>query len=414
MQRLLYISHRVPYPPDKGERVRAFHEIMALSSVFDVTLLALCQEAFDAARLEPMEELCSAVLPLWARGKLGVLRGVWRIARGRSATECYFQPDSCSMRRVDRILQQRFDLAFGYCSSTLPLLLKANAESCAMDLVDVDSAKWRAYARRRHLPGHLLYSREAAAVARLERRALEQCRTVFTVSSAEADLLPPGPAKVVPVQNGVDTSHFRPTNTKPDSDSPALVFTGSMDYEPNVRAVCWFCRTVYPELRQRFPGLRFLIVGRHPVGAVQRLDKLEGVTVTGSVVDTAPYLHQAAVAVAPLDIARGIQNKVLEAAACGVPVVASPEALTGLDFSADQHVLSARSPDEWVEAAARLLTDPAYADRLTEQALRMVRNTYSWPSRMAALVQECVRLANPHQPTDENMSAGMPAGGGIA
>jgi len=263
-----------------------------------------------------------------------------------------------------------------------------------MDLVDVDSAKWAQYAQRAAFSTNLLYGREARVVGRLEREALRRCDAVVLVSRTECDLLAPGDERVVPVGNGVDTSYF--TVPRRRTEGPAtLVFTGTMDYRPNVEGVCWFAERVWPRLRQQVSELRFIIVGRDPTPAVRRLAERPGIEVTGTVPDVRPYLAEATVAVCPLRIARGVQNKVLEAMASALPVVATHEALVGLDVQPGREVLEANSPEQWLDALVGLIGDERTRQQIGRQARRCVEQRYTWEAQLAPLVSLCEELARP-------------------
>ncbi|HUT58376.1 MAG TPA: sugar transferase, partial [Phycisphaerae bacterium] len=269
MKRLLFIAHRVPYPPDKGDRVRAFHEISALAEHFSVTLATLAHSDADVAAASELGRWCEKVLTGRAAGRLGLARGAFSAAAGRSATEGFFRNKRLLRALVEEAGREPFDLVCGYSSSTLPYVLAVPARARVMDLIDVDSAKWDSYAQAARGLKRWLYAREARGVQALERMALERCAAVLLVSAAEARALVSPSGKVLAVGNGVDTEYFAPRERPPVA--PSLVFTGTMDYRPNVEGVCWFVREVWPELKRRVPNLVFTIVGRDPAAAVQRL-----------------------------------------------------------------------------------------------------------------------------------------------
>ncbi|NQU75145.1 MAG: TIGR03087 family PEP-CTERM/XrtA system glycosyltransferase, partial [Planctomycetes bacterium] len=307
------------------------------------------------------------------------------------ATQGYFHSP-----RLRRALHQTpgdgpFDLAIGYSSSTLDLLTAAPARARIMDLVDVDSAKWAGYAQSARPPKNWLYRMEADRVRRLERRAVHTCEAVLVVSEAEISAMEGPCEKIHAVGNGVDLDFFAPADP-PADDRPSLVFTGTMDYRPNAEGVCWFVKQVWPVLRKQLPTATFTIVGRDPTVAVRRLANVPGVYITGTVADVRPYLAAASVAVAPLLIARGIQNKVLEAMAIGRAVVASPAALEGLDVRPGSDVLAAETPQQWQQCLTQLLTDAARRKALGLAARQLVERLYSWPARMSALIDLCRQL----------------------
>ena len=399
LNRLLFIAHRVPYPPDKGERVRAFHEIRALAERYRVTLAAPTRSRQEADAAGAMQEFCEAVITAPAGRIAGLARGAVRLLAGGCVTEGYFYSRHLVRRLAAEARREPFDLVMGYCSSTLPYVLAIPAAARLMDLVDVDSAKWSAYADRARWPRRWLYTREAAGVGRLERQSAERCDAVLLVSDAEADLLrrAVGAAfalRVRGLSNGVDTDTFRPGAVEPADLGPAgVVFTGQMDYRPNVDGVCWFVEEIWPALHREHPAATLTIVGRDPAPAVRRLAASPGVAVTGTVPDVRPYLAGAAAAVCPLRIARGIQNKVLEAMAMALPVVASPEALEGLDVSVGTDILRAGDPAQWRESLGSLLADGPRRRSIGDAARRRVETDYTWPARLAPLVSLCEQLA---------------------
>jgi sugar transferase (PEP-CTERM/EpsH1 system associated) len=392
MKRLLFIAHRMPYPPDKGERLRAFHEITALAEHFSITLAALAHSDGDVAAASELGRWGEKVLTGRAGGRMGLVRGALSVAAGWSATEGYFRNNRLLRALAEEAGRQPFDIVFGYSSSTLPYVLAVPAKARVMDLIDVDSAKWDSYAQAARGPKRWLYAREARGVRALERMALERCDAVFVVSKAEAESLGAAGDKVMAVGNGVDTEYFAPSDDAA-GEAPSLVFTGTMDYRPNIDGVCWFVREVWPALKEHVPELTFAVVGRDPPLEVRRLAQVPGVSVTGTVPDVRPYLAEATAAVVPLRIARGIQNKVLEAMAMGRAVVASSGALEGLEIAAGTEALQADAPEEWTRSILGLLRDESRCRAMERAARARVVADYSWSARMAPLVALCRRLA---------------------
>ena len=393
MKRLLLIVHRMPYPPNKGERVRAFHELKALSKDFRITLatLAHCKEDADAAGA--IRQWCENVIVARTGPKRGFVRSLCAMLRGKSATQGYFHSPRLEKQLRKETRRKKFHLAMGYSSSTLPYLLHVPVPYRIMDLVDVDSAKWFSYANDAPWPKSWLYQREGNAVCKLEQDVIVHCQAVFLVSRAESRLLGHYPNKVGALGNGVDTDFFVPRK-KNRTDQPSLVFTGTMDYRPNIEGVCWFVKEVWPELKSRITELTFHIVGRNPTREVRRLADAPGVQVTGSVPDVRPYLVEASIAVCPLQMARGVQNKVLEAMAMGRAVIASESSLEGLDVEIGKEVLQADSPQEWINATKQLLTDNDLRENMALQARNCVETRYNWSARMAPLVDLCHKLCD--------------------
>ncbi len=340
-----------------------------------------------------------------------MIRSGISLLTGGSVTEGYFYSRRLREMIVSEARRESFDLVMCYSSSTLPYGLAVPAPVRIIDLVDVDSAKWSSYANSVGWPRSWLYHREAAAVCRMERLAVERCDAALLVSQAEVAAMGLGDDKIKVVTNGVDVDFFRPDVVAPADLGPAsLVFTGTMDYRPNVEGVCWFVREVWPELKRRMPELTFTIVGRNPARPVRRLAKTPGVNVTGSVPDVRPYLAAAGVAICPLQMARGVQNKVLEAMAMGKAVVVSPAALEGLEAEVGVDLLKADTPDEWRERILQLVSDDVFRDRLGHTARQTVERKYRWSVQMQPLVSLCRSLVPDSSASDETDEAARDVG----
>ena len=373
MRDLLFLSHRVPYPPEKGEKIRAWHIFERLARTHRMHLGCFIDDPLDQPHLPYLRSRCAdlACFPLDRRWQK--LKALARLRPGQPLSLGYFR-DARLQRWTNEKLAAGIDRVFVYCSAMAPYVIGAAGAHRVLDMVDIDSEKWAEYATRSAWPARWVWAREARTLLAVERGAAQQFeRTVF-VSQAECrrfeTLAPEARGRVGWVDNGVDLARFSPAHgfASPfPAGGPDLVFTGTMDYWPNADAVAWFAREVLPLLQRDRPGLRFWIVGANPAPEVERLARLPGVRVTGRVADPRPYLAHAAAAVVPLRIARGIQNKVLEAMAMARPVVASPQAFEGVraqpgrdllvaEGAADtarvvEDVLQGRHPD--IGAAAR-------------------------------------------------------------
>ena len=409
MKRLLFIVHRMPYPPNKGERVRAFHELKALSREFRITLATLAHSKEDADAAGAVRQWCENVLVARTGSRRGFVRSLFAMVRGKSATQGYFHSPHLEKLLRKETRRKSFHLAMGYSSSMFPYLRNVPVPYRIMDLVDVDSAKWFSYANDASWPKKWLYQREGKAVCRLEQDVIAHCNAVFLVSDEESRLLGHFPDKVIALGNGVDTDYFAPRK-KYRTENPSLVFTGTMDYRPNIEGVCWFVDEVWPQLKRRIPELTFHIVGRNPTRQVRRLVNAPGVQVTGSVPDVRPYLAEASIAVCPLRMARGVQNKVLEAMAMGRAVVASESALEGLEVDVGNEVLQADSPEQWIHTTIQLLTDNTLREEVARKARKCVETRYNWTARMTPLVDLCHQLTDGETESQRSEAAAQEKG----
>jgi sugar transferase (PEP-CTERM/EpsH1 system associated) len=377
--RVLYVVHRLPYPPDKGDRIRAFQILRWLSRKAEVDLACLADEPVEAGTMEELGRYAArvAVVPLGGWGRW--VRVLGSLLCGRTATQGAFASPGLAALLEEWGRETTYHACLASASSVAPYLrLPAlRATPAVVDLVDVDSQKWFDYTSASWPPRSWLYGLEGHRLRRLEQEILSWAQGVVLSSAAEAALFrgfAVGGA-VHAVGNGVDLDYFQPG---PEVAEPRCVFVGALDYRPNVDGVCWFCQEVWPLVIRRRPEARLALVGRRPAAAVRRLASLPGVELVGQVPDVRPYLRQAAVAVVPLRIARGVQNKVLEALAAGRATVASPGALAGVPAVPGEHLLAASSPDDWVDSLERLVREPDLRRELGTAGRRYVEARHRW------------------------------------
>ena len=385
---LLFLTQRIPYPADKGEKIRYLPILRHLLQSHRVHLGCLVDDPRDLPHVPTVRAMVAdahfATLNP-RRAKIACLRG---LLTGEALSVTYFR-DAGLAAWVDRVLREVRPKVVFVCSSNMaPYVLDHPFRPAVriIDLCDVDSEKWRAYAAAGRGPMGWVHRREWRLTAALERRIAAECDWSTFVSRMEAALftrlVPEAAAKVRAISNGVDHGFFDPASDRPnpfETPGPNIVFTGTMDYPPNIDAAGWFAREVLPVIRRSRPDAVFTVVGSKPAAEVMALAAPGQVVVTGRVADVRPYLAHADVVVAPMRIARGIQNKVLEAMAMARPVVVTPQALEGIDATPGQEVLlSADTPQDFSSACLQALASPG----LGEAARRRVIADYDWPQRL--------------------------------
>lgn len=390
MATVLYLAHRLPYPPDKGDKVRTHHILRQLAAQHRVVLATFVDDPADLQGREQLSRWCDQLFavrlrPLWAK-----LRALTGLLRGTALTLAYYR-DRRMQAWVDQLRQSGSIDAVVVSSSSMAPYAAGFKVPVVMDFIDVDSAKWTAYAGQSAWPACWIYAREGRLLSRFEQQMAARASQVFFVTQRELDLfqsLPETPVTPADVLgNGVDTDYFAPDAARAtpfDAGELPLVFTGTMNYRPNIDAVCWFARDVLPQLRQRWPALRLSIVGRHPASEVRALAGA-GVRVTGAVDDVRPWLQHAAVVVAPIRIVRGLQNKILEAMAMGRPVVAARACADSLDVEPGTHLVVATEAAEYLQEVTALLSDPARCKQLGDAARVKMQVHYPWQAQLAPL-----------------------------
>lgn len=383
---ILFLGHRVPYPPDRGDKIRGFHILKFLAARKRVHLIAFADDTRDMKRKDGLAKMTGARSIIW-RAKSRATAAVQAIVSRKPVSLTAF--DNASLREaVDRMLASHaIDTIYVFSSQMAQYLPARPRQKVIMDFVDMDSAKFASYAKESRGPMGWLMGREARLLLQHERAVAHRADASLFVSEAEAQLFrdKTGAERVHAVENGIDTEFFDPAAQfkRIDTTDALIVFTGQMDYRPNVEAVTWFVETILPHIHVRHPKAHFAIVGRGPTDAVKALAKQTGVIVTGEVADVRGWIAAASVVVAPLKLARGVQNKVLEAMAMARPVVASTAAAEGIDHGGTIRVGS--TVGEIAEAVIALLDDPTAAAQIGQAARAQVQGRYSWEARLAPL-----------------------------
>lgn len=365
MQNLLLLVHRIPFPPNKGDKIRSYHLLKHLVQHYRVHLGTFVDDEDDWQHVPKICDMCASshfarLNPLGAR-----VRSLKALFANRTLSLDYYR--DAGLHNWVRGLMQKEKVARILIYSS-PMAQYAEEFPLARrvgDFVDVDSDKWRQYAEKKSWPMSWLYAHEARQLLRYERKIANAFDATLFVSQPEADLFrglaPESAEKIGFFNNGVDTEYFSPVHHY-ESPYPAnkrvIVFAGAMDYWPNIDAVQWFAREVLPSIQAKHPDTMFYIVGARPTPEVKQLEDLQGVQVTGTVPDIRPYVAHAALSVAPLRIARGIQNKVLEAMSMAKTIVVSEQALEGIHAIPGKELILAKDAAQFATAVDLVLSSP--------------------------------------------------------
>ncbi len=394
---ILYVCHRFPFPPKRGGKIRPFNMIRHFTaSGHRVTVCSLARSDDEAREGEGIAPHCAHYEMAMVSNPVQTLRMVARLPTPVPSSMGYFySPDL--KQAIDRLLAtERFDLIFVHCSSVAQYVAHVRGIPKVLDFGDMDSQKWLEYANYKPFPLSLGYRLEGTKMEREERR-LAGCFDMCTATTrAEWETLKGYDVDVATdwFPNGVDAGFFKPDGEGYDVD--VLSFIGRMDYYPNQECMAEFCRETLPLIQKESPQARLLIVGADPSPAVRKLGELPGVTVTGSVPDVRPYVLRSCAMVAPLNIARGTQNKILEAMAMGVPVVTSVAGAGGVDAEDEAHFLVAKSPAEAARCALRLMGDAGERARLAESGRARMLSHHDWSAsmrRLDGIVAHCLDVA---------------------
>lgn len=385
---ILFVCHRFPFPPKRGGKIRPFNIIRHLSGRgHRVTVASLARNQAEAVEGEGLSEHCAEQHVEVIGDAAGWARMLLRLPTTVPSSMGYFYSPALAAR-IRRLLdEQSFDLIFVHCSSVAQYVEHVCDTPMILDFGDMDSQKWLDYRSFKPWPLSLGYWLEGRKLEREEKRLARKFTLSTCTTRAELNTLESFAAAPLTgwFPNGVDRSYFAPAER--DYEPNLVCFVGRMDYYPNQEAMLRFCREAWPLLQQARPELRLQIVGADPTPAIRALGELQNVEVTGSVPDVRPYVSRSALTIAPLAIARGTQNKILESMALGVPVVCSSRAAGGVDAVPGEHLLVADETTELVEAIIRVTSDPQLRVKLAEAGLARVRTHHDWQASLKRLDQ---------------------------
>ena len=391
--KILYVCHRFPFPPKRGGKIRPFNMIRHLHASHDVTVASLARSRAEAEEARGIARYCSRYEVALVSDPLQTARMIARLPTPVPSSFGYFHSPALA-RRIRHLLRTAgFDLVFVHCSSVARYVSKAANVAKILDFGDMDSQKWLDYARVRPFPVNLGYRLEGIKLVAEEKRLARAFDVCTATTRAEWNTLESYATGAATdwFPNGVDSDYFAPAGETYDPDT--ISFIGRMDYYPNQECMVGFCQDVFPLIRERRVGAKLVIVGADPSAEIRKLAEIPGVTVTGSVPDVRPHLKASAVMVAPLRIARGTQNKILEAMAAGVPVVTSTAAAGGVDAVAGTHLQVADTPADIANATLQMMSDPATRQRFATAGRARMLSHHAWDKSMQRLdriIERCV------------------------
>ncbi len=383
--KILFVCHRLPFPPKRGGKIRPFNIIRHLSERHSVTVCSLARSREEEEEGKGLSQHCERVFVGRVSNPVQAARMVARLPSRTPSSMGWFYSPSLSQRVRTLLRNERFDLIFVHCSSVAQYVETASATPRILDFGDMDSQKWLEYFRYRPMPMKYGYWLEGTKLESEERRLARDFGFCTATTRAEWETLDGyrTGADSDWFPNGVDSEFFAPNGA--DHDPDQICFVGRMDYYPNQECMTDFCQNVWPIVRAKRPSMKLAIVGADPSPAMRRLGELPNVTVTGSVPDVRPYVWRSVAMIAPLNIARGTQNKILEGMAMGVPVVTSSVAAGGVDAVPGEHFRVADRPDEVAEELVALAADPVRRDALGRAGRARMLSHHAWPSSMNRL-----------------------------
>ncbi|MEP2750777.1 MAG: TIGR03087 family PEP-CTERM/XrtA system glycosyltransferase [Parasphingorhabdus sp.] len=395
MGEILFLTHRVPWPPNRGDKIRSHHILRKLMEYTPVHLACFADDEKEAAEDSDIKASLAS-MKIVRRSKSNWRAGIEAIASGKPVSLTSFESSEIQDYVRSTLKSRSIDCIFVFSGQMAQFIPVEFSDRLVMDFADVDSAKFESYSDEGSGPMTWINRREGKLLRAFEKQVGSLADYSLFVSEAEAELFRQRSGldnyKVRAVGNGIDLDYYDPAKAKaiePPHEGPLIVFTGQMDYRPNVEAVSSFTKEAMPEILKQHPDAQFAIVGRAPTVDVAKLDGLNGTNVIGRVDDIRSWLKAVDVVVAPLRIARGIQNKVLEAMAMGKPVVASAAAAQGIEAVDGEHFCVADDAQHEARLVSDLLSDPKKAKALGDNASALIRSTYSWETQLANIADLC-------------------------
>lgn len=392
---ILFIAQRVPYPANKGEKIRSFNQIKFLAELgHHIHVISPIEGEYDIQYNNQLAQLnnisCShhSLSPKPFRLLKGLLKN-------EPLSVANFYSRGLQVK-IDKALKEKtFDAIICTSSAVAKYLFSSCVYSTLvtppkliMDYMDLDSDKWQQYAAKSRFPMKLVYQREAKLISKYEVKIQKFFDACFFIADAEVNLFKQTTGHVNNVHtlgNGMNTEEFYPATPPPNNPGPKFIFTGVMDYKPNVDAVVWFVEECWRGIIKHYPDAEFIIAGMNPNLTVLNLKKYPSITITGFVDDILPFYHKADYFIAPFRLARGVQNKVLQAFACGLPVISTSMGAEGINCRNNQEILLANTSKEFIEKVLLLEQNKSVAKKISSAALSLIKKEYTWQGKLKPL-----------------------------
>jgi len=398
MKTILYLCHRIPYPPNKGDKIRSFHEIKFLSGTSTLDLITLADDPKDMKYADDLKQFCRQVIVFPLNKKLATLKGAVSLMNGRSISQRYFYKKEVQ-RAVDSLTaSHKYDALICFSSPMAEYVFSAAkkmedlASTLIMDFCDLDSDKWNQYAEKKKFPLNLVYRTEAGRLLSFEKKINQKFNRSIFISQKEADLFKahhPEAKNIGIIPNGVDHAYFNPGNTDTEKEDtrPVIAFFGAMDYYANVDGALWFTEKILPLIKKKVPEVLFYIVGSNPDPRLKALTTDPCIKVTGFVEDIREYYARAKVCVIPLRIARGVQNKVLEAMSMGKAIVTTSQAVQGIEVYDDSLLKIENDSNEYAARVIDLLQNNSLRQKMGRAARDYIKEKFNWDTHMKGFLK---------------------------
>lgn len=399
--KILIIAQRCPYPPNKGEKIRTFHHLRYfVERGHEVILASPYEEDSEQSHFDELAEIYGSKI-INAKLAIKPIRLLSGVLKNKSLSVSNFYSTELQAKIDNELGLQKIDVIFCSASSVAEYVFQSKVladlniqPKLLMDFMDVDSDKWSQYQKNNSWPLSMVYGRESKLITKFEASIINQFDHCLLITQTEVDLFENihGPvSNLTAIENGLDTSAFYPPDEPRNTEVPHFLFAGVMDYAPNIDAVMWFMDYVWPAIKKQWPLAKFCIAGMNPTDKIKKLQDINGIEITGFVDDIKPYFDKTNIFVAPFRIARGVQNKILQAFACGLPVIATSMGAEGIRCDAEQDILLADTLEQYMEKINLLMNSEQRYNSLSEAALINITQNYSWDSilePMAAMLTD--------------------------
>ena len=395
-KKILYLCHRIPYPPNKGDKIRSFNEIKYLSKNNTIDLITLADEPEDLKYTENLKKYCRQVKVFSLNKTIGKLKGFISLLSGKSISQGYFYQRRFQSTFNQWINREQYDSIICFSSPMAEYVFKGSkkisdiSDNFIMDFCDLDSDKWLQYSQKTKFPIDIIYKKEANRLLNFEKKINQKFSKSIFISEAEANLFKVKHFTAKDIQiipNGVDYKYFDSDKTKITKkfSSPMLVFPGAMDYHANIDGVKWFTKEIFPEIKKKIPEIKFYIVGSNPAPSIKALESDKSIIVTGFVKDIREYYKAASVCVIPLRIARGVQNKVLESMSMKNAVLSTSQAVQGINPEVKKALKIEDDPNGFASKTLDLINNRSKRKQLGTQARNFILKHHNWNKNLENL-----------------------------